>query len=403
MPVASPSRTVSSGSGAKFTNLRSFLLLCAWGSGAALAVVVAVAAGRTELGNQRVRAAMNAILSPPQGPDQQMSEQLAALAGEFDKQMRLHTGMVRALTEQRDGLVDKVGVLERQLNELGSTLARTTTRLEGETRSAQQAAAAASAVAASTRMPQPKPDVLKPDVLKPDMLKPDVPESPPAVAGAQVPASPIASPPGRAPAQQVSPLPPGQIHPAAFSAAGIPVTSGRASSEQVYTGAIAPPVVAETSSAAAMRPIHVQRLQLAATADPSGPTHRSRAKAPPPATSVATAPLLQMNPLMTTGIFATPADPDTIAAEFAIDLGAAPTVETLRARWNELRASQSPLLDNLKPLIALKDGTKSGQELHLVAGPLAASSTGIRLCAVLAGSGTVCQPTLFEGQRLAVH
>jgi len=106
---------------------------------------------------------------------------------------------------------------------------------------------------------------------------------------------------------------------------------------------------------------------------------------------------------MTTGIFATPADPDAIAAEFAIDLGAAPTIEAMRARWNELRVGQSPLLDNLKPLIALKDGAKSGQELHLVAGPLTANSAGMRLCAVLVGSDVVCQPTLYEGQRLAVQ
>jgi len=106
---------------------------------------------------------------------------------------------------------------------------------------------------------------------------------------------------------------------------------------------------------------------------------------------------------MTTGIFATPLDPDTMAAEFAIDLGAAPTVDALRARWNELRVGQSPLLDNLKPLITLKDGAKSGQELHLVAGPLTGSSASVRLCAVLTGSGAVCQPTLYEGQRLAVR
>jgi hypothetical protein len=388
MPTARPSRAVSLEQRAKFINARSLLLFCAWGSGAALAVVGAVAAGRTDLGDQRARAAINAILSPPQGPDQQMSEQMAALSGEFDKQTRLNTGMIRALTEQRDGLVDRMGILERQLNELGSTLARTTARLEGETRSAQQAAAAASAVAASNRVAQPKPDA---------------PESP-ASAAAPVPAAtpPATSSFGRTSVLQTAPLPPGQIHPAA--AAGFPTMSGGTLSEQVYTGAIAPSAVANPNAlSGAIRPTRIQPAQSAA-AEPwvTAPTRRNRAK-PSPSDTPASPPLFQSNPLMTTGIFATPADPDAIAAEFAIDLGAAPTVEALRARWNELRMGQSPLLDNLKPLIALKDGAKSGQELHLVAGPLTGSSAGARLCAVLAGSGAVCQPTLYEGQRLTVR
>jgi hypothetical protein len=101
------------------------------------------------------------------------------------------------------------------------------------------------------------------------------------------------------------------------------------------------------------------------------------------------------------GTLDTPNDPSATAAEFAVDLGATVTVDAARARWNELRASQSPLFDNLKAAIALKDGSgRSGQELHLLAGPLASSATSARLCAVLADTGTPCQPAAFEGQRL---
>jgi hypothetical protein len=103
---------------------------------------------------------------------------------------------------------------------------------------------------------------------------------------------------------------------------------------------------------------------------------------------------------MASGTLESPADLGTTAAEFAVDLGATATVDAARARWNELRASQSPLFDNLKPVIALKDGGKSGQDLHLLAGPLASNATSARLCAVLAGTGTPCQSTAFEGQRL---
>jgi hypothetical protein len=95
-----------------------------------------------------------------------------------------------------------------------------------------------------------------------------------------------------------------------------------------------------------------------------------------------------------------PVEPGAISTEFAIDLGATATIDAARTRWNELRASQSPLFDNLKPAIALKEGGKSGPELHLVAGPLTSSATSARLCAVLAGTGTPCQPAAFDGQRL---
>jgi hypothetical protein len=125
------------------------------------------------------------------------------------------------------------------------------------------------------------------------------------------------------------------------------------------------------------------------------------ASAPASPQAPARAPLFQANPLMATGIFDTP-EPAAVATEFAVDLGAAATVDALRGRWNELRASQSPLFDNMKPLVALKE-SKSGQELHLIAGPLTNNAAGARLCAVLSGTGVVCQPTLYEGQRLAAR
>jgi hypothetical protein len=64
MLTASPSRAVSLGSDANPSNLRTFWRLYAWGAGAVLALVVAVMAGRTELGAQRAHAVLTAMLSP---------------------------------------------------------------------------------------------------------------------------------------------------------------------------------------------------------------------------------------------------------------------------------------------------------------------------------------------------
>jgi len=388
MSIASPSRALPSGSGANVTNSRLFLKLCAWGAGAALALVAAVAAGNTELGAQRARAAMNVMLSRPPGPDQQMSEQMSALSGEIDRQMRRNAEVIRVLAEQRDGLAEKVGLLERRITELDATLARTTARLEGETRSAQQAATAASTVAAAARaMP----------------ARPDPSESPaPAMAATHAPAAPPASPAGRMPQSQPSPqaanpLPPGQIHPSAAPATGFPTLSDTPLPAQAYTGALPAPVAANADGPSGLpRPVPPPP---AAAAD-LWPARPNGTRAPPPGGPVGV-PMFRSNPLMMTGIFETPAEPG--AAGFAIDLGAAPTVEALRARWNDLRTSQSPLLDNLKPLVALKDGAKSGQELHLIAGPLTNNSAALRLCAVLVATSAPCQPALYEGQRLAAR
>jgi len=317
------------------------------------------------------------------------------LSAELDKQTRRHTDLIRTLTEQRDSLTDRLGLLERQIHELGTTLAQTTARLEGETRLAQQAAAAAAAVAASNRAAQPKPDL---------------PESPPPVMPAPAPAavSPPTSSLGRMPAPQTANLlPPGQIHPSISPpTVGFAVTpGGTPASPPTYTGAIAsPPGVADPNGTPSpVRPFPGQPQHAAAAADSWSTvlTHPNGLKAPP--SSIAIPAMFRSNPLMMTGIFAMPAQAGTSAAEFGVDLGTAPTVEGLRARWNELQISQSPLLDNLKPLIALKEGPRSGQELHLVAGPLTNNSAAHRLCAVLVGTSALCQPTAYEGQRLSVR
>jgi hypothetical protein len=406
MPAASPSRAVSLGSDANSSNLRTFWRLCAWGAGAVAALVVAVMAGRTELGAQRAHAALAAMLSPPPSPDQQLSDQMAAWSSGFDKQMRRQAEIIRTLTEQRDGFAEKVGALERQINELGTTLTRTSARLEGEARSAQQAAAAASVAAASaTRLAQTRPEPVRAE-----------PESAPQAMATNAPLtpSPVRTLPAPPPAPQSAPsaplnlLPPGQIHPVTTPAA-LPAIAGNAPPAQTYTGTIPMPAVPEGNGPPGMmRPFPTPSQSVAsAVAEPAAPAAQPRPGAARP-TAAIRAPLFQSNPLMTTGIFDTPVEPGAIAAphapatEFAIDLGAAPTVEALRTRWSDLRASQSPLLDNFKPLIALKE-SKSGQELHLIAGPLTSNSAGVRLCAVLSGGGLPCQPTLYEGQRLTAR
>lgn len=89
--------------------------------------------------------------------------------------------------------------------------------------------------------------------------------------------------------------------------------------------------------------------------------------------------------------------------EFGIDLGSAATVEGLRTLWSSVKGSHAPLLEGLRPVVAVRDGAKPGAlELRLVVGPLANAGVAARLCAALAAAGLTCEPAVFDGQRLAL-
>ncbi len=100
----------------------------------------------------------------------------------------------------------------------------------------------------------------------------------------------------------------------------------------------------------------------------------------------------------------TPAAAESTATktEFGIDLGGNASIEGLRTLWASLKAGQPAMLEGLRPLMAVRE--KSGSfELRLIAGPLANASAAARLCAALAAAGQACQPSVFDGQRLALQ
>ena len=90
-------------------------------------------------------------------------------------------------------------------------------------------------------------------------------------------------------------------------------------------------------------------------------------------------------------------------SEFGIDIGGAPTLAGLRSAWERASRNHGLLLDGLRPLIAVRDGRAGQVELRLVVGPIGNAAAAARLCAALAGAGLSCQPTMFEGQRLALR
>lgn len=99
-----------------------------------------------------------------------------------------------------------------------------------------------------------------------------------------------------------------------------------------------------------------------------------------------------------------PASPVTTKVDFGIDLGSATTVEGLRALWASAKVKHAKLLDGMRPIIVLRENAQPGKvELRLVAGPLPTAAVAARLCVVIITAGTVCQPAVFDGQRLAMR
>jgi hypothetical protein len=97
----------------------------------------------------------------------------------------------------------------------------------------------------------------------------------------------------------------------------------------------------------------------------------------------------------------TAAPADTPANGFAIDLGTATNVNTLRAHWGSIRAAHPAILEGMRPLVSVRQSTRPGfTEFHLVAGPISDADAAAKICQLLANARVPCRPSTFDGQRL---
>ena len=157
--------------------------------------------------------------------------------------------------------------------------------------------------------------------------------------------------------------------------------------------------------AAALPPALVPAAPVAISRVPQTP---SAAPVTPPAQTSGQAPVAAVP---TRAATLAPVTADTAAAastatrtDFGVDLGTAATVEGLRNLWAAIKGTQAPLLEGLRPVVAVRDAGKPGAlELRLVAGPLANAGVAARLCAALGDAGLSCVPAVFDGQRLALN
>jgi hypothetical protein len=91
--------------------------------------------------------------------------------------------------------------------------------------------------------------------------------------------------------------------------------------------------------------------------------------------------------------------------KFGVDLGGANSVEGLRALWRGVRGPNRALFSAMQPLIVVKERTNGyGMQLRLVAGPLNDAAAAAKICATLTeNSRRSCEPTVYDGQRLALR
>jgi len=90
--------------------------------------------------------------------------------------------------------------------------------------------------------------------------------------------------------------------------------------------------------------------------------------------------------------------------EYGLDLGGASTVDGVRALWTTAQRRYASQLDGLHPILRLRERTRpAGVELRLVVGPITSASAAAKLCLAMSAVGATCQPTLFDGQRLALR
>ncbi len=145
------------------------------------------------------------------------------------------------------------------------------------------------------------------------------------------------------------------------------------------------------------RQVEAAKAAAAQTALNTGPTVEATAAAA--ASEAAPAPL----PVAAPPFADTAAQGQAQGQAYGVDIGSALTLPALRARWLSIRAAHPHLLEGLHAVVNVKElGRSSRVELRLVAGPFDQPDAAAKLCASLTALGLYCQPTVFEGQHLAL-
>src|SRR5215470_13283103 len=301
-------------------DLRALLRLATWGCVAAVALMLAVLSSSMGPKHQ--------TFVPPTASPQvpAATVQLTTRQTEPDKATRQLSEAVSGLTADRDRLVARIASLERNLEDVTGSIK-------------QQAAIPPAPAQTSVHAPTTVPTSATAQASAPAR------ESVPAQASGST------SRPSTLPA----------LAPPTASAASPNPTPPR-NQEKTAPAATAPPV--------ATTPPTVPPGAIAAS--PSAPA-APPAAAPPPASPTRVANLPEA------------ADPEgkSRIVDFGLDVGGATTFDGLRALWSSVRSNTADLLDDLHPMVAVRENKSRGIDLRLVVGPIATSEAATQMCATL--------------------
>lgn len=341
--------------------------LGSWGAAAVGAVVIAVMANQAQLGWRRDQVA-SADLA-------RQADRLQMLTKESQLEARRLTSAIETLNSDRDRLYARVTVLEQGLDSVTGAIAKqSATSPQGPASKLQEKPQDTPVAAAQP----PAPDV-----------------APVASTAASLVDKPRASA-GKEPTKETSKeTSKGSSKEAAKDQPGPP--------PQTAAAASLVPQSPVTTSALPILPLMPSK-SIMAPPDPAASkliqpdAAEKKPDAAPAPTEVAAAPAKPPE--------ATEAESPTIAVQqtrFAIDLGAANSVDGLRALWRGLSKS-NPEVAALRPIIMIKEGNNGfGMQLRLGAGPLINAAAAAKLCAGLAENNRPCETTVFDGQRLSMR
>lgn len=346
---------------------RELIRLSTWGITAVVAVTTTIFATRSEVGTKRLHAAVMAITTTPAETPPVVIGQLLARTADVERESRRLNDTVRTLTNERDRLQTRVGLVEREVGDLTGSI----------TKSLGSLTKAAEPKSVPTMAPQPVAAAPPPVVLAPTTVE--------ARSVRTITAPPLIarSEPPLLAAQSSEPEPPAAAPTAPVTTASlpdvIPLPAPRPS-EQMIQAALgtmrntpAPPAGETTPPAAG--PVIAAKPD-AGKSDAAKPEARVEAKAE--------------------------TEEPQPKAEIGLDLGPAITMARLRERWAAFKSSYAAMADGMRPVISIREvGKNRSVEMRLVVGPVPDVQAAATMCSALSGSQFPCHPALFDGQRLA--
>jgi len=323
---------------------RSLWRLGSWGVGSVAAVVVAVMASQSSIGVRRDQLAAADLV--------RQSQQIQSVAKDSQSETRRLASAIDTLNGDRDRLYSRVTVLEQGLDSVTGSIARQ----NSATGSPQPAAARLSGL-------EPQPALQ---------------DSPPLAAAPATTVAALTEKP-----RDVATRQPESVAPATSTAS----TEIKAANPPAATPAM--PLMPPKSMMAPPDPAAAKLIE------PEQPPDVIMATPMPEAVAAASA--------APDSASSKPASEIAIQrTEFGVDLGAANSIDGLRALWRGLLKSNAALV-SLRPIIVVKERSNGlGMQLRLVAGPLSDAAAAAKICAALIESERACETSVFDGQRLAM-